>query len=230
MCTVTTLEAEQAKIIKSQAFQIEKLTHELLILKRRLFGRSSEAAELLQVQGQLFAPPETIEVETPAPRLPRTPITTAHHAKQQPKREMLPPDLPREIRVLDLPEDVKAGLVEIGTDVSERLAYKPAEYYVIRTIRPRYVAPHNPDAGVQQIPVPASAIPGGMLDVSVLAEVAISKFADHLPLSRQIDRVGRLGVELSLSTLSGNLLTLAEVWLKSLPDLRYANPATSQKW
>jgi transposase len=56
------------------------------------------------------------------------------------------------------------------------------------------------------------------LDVSVLAEVAISKFADHMPLSRQIDRVGRLGVELSLSTLSGNLLTIAEVWLKSLID------------
>ena len=61
-------------------------------------------------------------------------------------------------------------------------------------------------------------IPGGILDESVIAEVAISKFADHLPLSRQIDRFSRLGVTLSLSKLSENLLTVATVWLKPLID------------
>jgi hypothetical protein len=67
-------------------------------------------------------------------------------------------------------------------------------------------APQNPDAGVQQMPVPPSVIPGGILDVSVLAEAAISKFADHMPLCRFIDRCSGLGVELSLSTLSVNHL------------------------
>jgi transposase len=186
---VTELEVALATI-KLQALQIAKLTQELLILKRRLFGRSSEAAELLQVQGQLFAPPETVERDatTPAPPLPRTPKTTAVQPRQQPKREVIPEGLPREICLVDLPDDVKAGLVEIGTDTSERLAYKPAEYYVIRTIRPRYADPRNPDTGVQQMPVPPSVIPGGILDISVLTEIAISKFADHMPLSRQIDR------------------------------------------
>jgi transposase len=230
--------AQQAATIKSQALQIEKLTCELSILNRRLFGRSSEAAELLQVQGQLFAPPETIECNAsarategsqeatptptpapaPAPVLPRTPKTGADEAKQQPKREILPEGLPREEQVLDLPEADKAGLVKIGTDTSERLAYRPGQFYVLRTLRPRYAAPQNPDAGVQQMPVPPSVIPGGILDVSVHAEAAVSKFADHMPLCRFIDRCTRLGVALSLSTLSVNLLTIAEVWLKSVQD------------
>ena len=48
---------QQAAIIKAQALHIEKLTFELATLKRRLFGRSSEAADTLTVQGQLFALP-----------------------------------------------------------------------------------------------------------------------------------------------------------------------------
>jgi transposase len=72
-------------------------------------------------------------------------------------------------------------------------------------------------------------ISGGILDVSVLVEAAMSKFADHMPLCRFIDRCARLGVELSLSTLSVNLLTIAEVWLKSLLDLRHTKPATPIK-
>jgi transposase len=209
---------QQAAIIKAQAAQIEKLTQELLILKRRLFGRSSEAADLLQVQGQLFAPPETVAVDAPAPSLPRTPITTVVQPKQQPKRELLPEGLRREICLLDLPDDVKAGLVEIGSDASERLAYRPGEYYVIRTLRPRYANPQSPESGVQQMPVPPSVIPGGILDESVITHVATSKFADHMPLSRQMEGMGRGGITIPLSTMSASLLSTAEVWLQSVVD------------
>ena len=218
MIDLHALVAQQAALIKAQAAQIEKLTFELATLKNRLFGRSSEAADKLGVQAQLFAPPETIEVEpSPAPTLPRT-QKSHEHAKQQPKREILPPGLPREEKLLDLPEASKAGLVKIGEDTSERLAYRPGQHYVLRTVRPRYVDPKKPDAGVQQMPAPANVIPGGILEESVITDMAISKFADHMPLSRQIDRIGRLNVYLSLSTVSENLLTVANVWLKPLVD------------
>ena len=218
MIDLQALVDQQAAIIKLQALQIEKLTFELATLKNRLFGRSSEAADKLGVQGQLFAPPETIEVEpSPAPTLARTP-KSQENAKQQPKRELLPPGLPREERVIDLPEDLKAGLVKIAEDASERLAYRPGQHYVLRTVRPRYADPKNPDAGVQQMPAPPNVIPGGILDESVITDMAISKFADHMPLSRQIDRIGRLNVYLSLSTVSENLLTVANLWLKPLVD------------
>ena len=218
MIDLHALVAQQAALIKAQAAQIEKLTFELATLKNRLFGRSSEAADKLSVQGQLFALPETIEVDSsPAPTLPRTP-KSQDNAKQQPRREILPPGLPREERCIDLPEALKVGLVKIAEDASERLAYRPGQHYVLRTIRPRYVDPKNPDAGVQQMPAPANVIPGGLLDESVIADVAINKFADHLPLTRQIERFARVGVELSLSTLSDSLLNVAQVWLKPLID------------
>ena len=218
MIDLHALIAEQAATIKAQALQIEKLIFELATLKKRLFGRSSEAADMLSVQGQLFAPPETIALDpAPAPNLARTPKENDTR-KPSPRREILPPSLPREENYLDLPDSLKAGLVKIGEDTSERLAYRPGQHYVLRTIRPRYADPTDPDAGVQQMPAPASVIPGGVLDDSVIAAVAINKFADHLPLTRQIERFSRQGVTLSLSTLSENLLSVASVWLKPLVD------------
>jgi transposase len=228
MSPVTELEAKQAAIIEAQAakikaleFQIEKLIAELLLLKNRLFGRSSEAADLLGVQGQLFAPPDVVELVSavvPAPILPRTPKTSAEQKPQQARREVISPDLPREVRLLDLPESEKVGLVKIGEDTSERLSYTPGTIIVLQTIRPRYADPKNADAGVQQMPVLPSIIPGGILDESVITEFAINKFADHIPLSRSIDRFGRLGVNLALSTVSENLLTTATVWLNPMVD------------
>lgn len=224
---MTELEAQQVAIIEAQDRRIaqlealvEKLTLEMSIMKRQLFGRSREAADLLSVQGQLFAPPETIDVDAPdssdtPPRLPRTPQTTTSE-KQKPVREILPPNLAREVTVLDLAESEKAGLVKIGEDTSEKLAYRPGTYYVLRTVRPRYAKPNDRDAGIVQMSAPISLIPGGILDDSVIAEVSVAKFADHIPLSRQIDRAARDGVTLSLSTLSENLLTVASVWLKPL--------------
>ena len=204
--------------IKSQAFQIEKLTAELLLLKNRLFGRSSEAADLLTVQGQLFAPPETLEIDPakPAPTLARTPKTAPDQPPKQAKRETIPENLPREIRVLDLPESVKAGLVKIGEDASERLSYKPGTIFVLRTVRPRYADPKNADAGVQQIAAPPSAIPGGILDESITVEIAVNKFVDNIPLSRSLERLARFGVALALSTISENLITVAQLWLKPM--------------
>lgn len=228
MSPVTELEAKQAAIIeaqaakiKAQAFQIDKLIAELLLFKNRLFGRSREAADLLGVQGQLFAPPDVVEVASAvvlAPILPRTPKTSAEQKPQQARREVISPDLPREVRLLDLPESEKVGLVKIGEDTSERLSYTPGTIIVLQTIRPRYADPKNADAGVQQMPVLPSIIPGGILDESVITEFAINKFADHIPLSRSIDRFGRLGVKLALSTISENLLTTATVWLNPMVD------------
>lgn len=222
---MTPLELQQAaliaklqQLVEQQAQIIEKLTFEIATLKRQQFGRSREAADRLAVQGQLFAPPQTIDVDAaaPAPVLPRTPKPQTE--PRQPKREILPENLARAITVLDLPEAETLGWVKIGADVSERLAYRAGEYYVHCISRPRYANPSDPSAGVQQQALAPSVIPGGMLDESLIAEVAISKFADHLPLSRQVERAARVGVTLSVSTLSENLLSIAKIWLKPLVD------------
>jgi transposase len=221
---------QQAATIKQQATEnlrlntlVEKLTFELAVLKRQLFGRSREAADALVVQGQLFPGPEVIvqappanEPDQPAPDLPRTPNPVAPPVKRQPIRQVIPDNLPREVRVVDLEEAAKEGLVKIGEDTSERLAYQPGKFFVLCTVRPYYAKPKDPDVGIFQQPVPPSVVPGGILDESVIAQVAVSKFADHQPLNRQVEQAARVGAQLSVSTLSENLLAVATVWLSTL--------------
>ena len=211
--------ATQANQLKTQALQLEKLTHELAQIKRVMFGRSSEAAALLAVQSDLFGI-ETIafdglaETTVPAntaiaPVVPKAP-------KGQPKRVLFSSDLPHETVVLDLPDAEKIGLVRVGTESSQRLHYAPGVFTVIVTERPKYAKPGEPEFGIRAAPLPLCVLPGGMLDESVIAYVAVAKFADHQPLTRLIEIAKRSGIEFSLSTLSENLLNVALIWLAPL--------------
>jgi transposase len=118
-----------------------------------------------------------------------------------------------------LPENEGKQKILIGEDVSERLDVTPAKFRVIVTRRPKY-AFKNED-GVIQAPAPAHIIEGGVPTEALLALIAVSKYADGLPLYRQEaiyarDKVelnralmaqwmGRLGFELEI--LSEHVLT-----------------------
>jgi transposase len=119
-----------------------------------------------------------------------------------------------------LPEDEGKQKILIGEDVSERLDVTPAKFRVIVTRRPKY-AFKNED-GVIQAPARAHIIEGGIPTERLLALIAVSKYADGLPLYRQkaiyardkidLDRalmaqwMGRLGFELEI--LAQYILTL----------------------
>jgi transposase len=100
--------------------------------------------------------------------------------------------------------------VLIGEDVSERLDVTPAKFRVIVTRRPKYA--YRGRDGVIQAPAPAYLIESGIATEALLAQIAVSKYADGQPLYRQeaiyardrieLDRalmaqwMGRLGFEL----------------------------------
>ncbi|MCC8977189.1 IS66 family transposase, partial [Bradyrhizobium brasilense] len=112
----------------------------------------------------------------------------------------------------ELAEHAGKQKVLIGEDVSERLDVVPAKFRVIVTRRPRY-AFKNAD-GVIQAPAPAHIIEGGIPTEALLAQIAVAKYADGLPLYRQeaiyardhveLDRqlmaqwMGKLGFELEI--------------------------------
>lgn len=202
----------------AQKLVIEKLTLDMAMLKRVLFGQKREATA--DLQDDLFNV-ESIEMPSldgaPAPILKKNPSPAT---KQQPRRVAIPTSFPREERLIDLPESDKiidgVPLKRIGEEVSEQLQYTPGNWTVLRTIRPKYVLPSQPDFGIKTAPAPPSVIEGGLLAESALAHVAVSKFCDHLPLNRQVEIARRSGLELSVSTLSENLLNVAMVWLKPL--------------
>ena len=71
----------------------------------------------------------------------------------------------------------------IGYETSEKLAYQPSEVYVIEHRVAKYACKQC-DQGMGQASKPAELIPGSQVDSSLIAEVVLSKFADHLPLYR----------------------------------------------
>jgi transposase len=96
----------------------------------------------------------------------------------------------------------------IGEDVSKRLDKKPAQMRVIVTRRPRFGCRNcekngaDEVAGIIQAPAPARLIEGGLPTEAFVADVVVSKHADHLPLYRQSQILARQGVRIERSTLA----------------------------
>ena len=91
------------------------------------------------------------------------------------------------------------GLHRIGENVSERLDIVPAQLRVIVVRRPKYACRACEDV-VVHAPAPARLIEGGLPTEATVAQVLVSKYADHLPLYRQAQIYAQQGISLDRST------------------------------
>jgi len=129
-------------------------------------------------------------------------------AKDKPKRAPRPrkgfaPHLERIEQVIEpeVPpgcEDLEKVL--IGEDVSERLDVTAAKFRVIVTRRPKYA--YRGRDGVIQAPAPPHIIESGIPTEALLAQIAVAKYADGLPLYRQEAIYARDKTELSRSLMA----------------------------
>jgi len=87
----------------------------------------------------------------------------------------------------------------VGEETSERYEFIPAVMKVIEDVRLKYAC----DCTMKRADKPAQPIEKSMAGASVLAQVIVSKFADHLPLHRQEKIFERHGVEISRKTMGG---------------------------
>jgi len=201
--------------VKSLSALVEKLTFQLAMLRRMQFGQKSEASARMD---DLFGSPITLDLPGTPPKAP--PQKASREPKAAP-RVTLPPNLPVETVVIDLPaadkrSDDGTPLRQIGEETSDRLAVTPGRFYIKRTVRPKYADPAFPENGVRCASLPARVIDGGLLDESMLADIAIRKFDDHLPLHRISEIYYRDGgVDLAKQTLSDAVLACAS-WLAPL--------------
>ncbi len=189
---------------ESQRYQFinEKLTHELAILKRHRFSKTSEA--LNSTQRQLFEEllsEDITAIENELAEL--APSAQTEKPKQQPKRKPLPPELPRTV-IEHEPDNTSCScgcqMQRIGEDVSEKLDYTPGEFTVERHVRGKWVC-RDCDT-ITQAPVPAQVIDKGIATSGLLAHTLIAKYCDHLPLYRQEKIFARAGVPIPRSTLA----------------------------
>jgi transposase len=196
---------------------VEKMTHEMAVLKRLKFAAQSEAyspeqrslleeaidADIAAIEGEL----DKAKGKPPA-----------GDDKQQPKRQPLPSHLPRrEIRHEPETTTCRCGcaMKRIGEDVAEKLDYVPGVFTVERHVRGKWVCAECET--LVQAPVAAHIIDKGIPTTGLLAQVLVAKYADHLPLYRQEAIFARAGFAIPRSTL-GQWVGTCGVQLQPLAD------------
>jgi transposase len=92
-------------------------------------------------------------------------------------------------------------MTEIGHDESQRLDVIPVQYRVIVTRRPKFACRACEGVVVQE-PAPARLIEGGIPTEALVANVMVSRFADHQLLYRQAQIMARQGVLIDRATLA----------------------------
>lgn len=203
--------------------KINDLEEQLAWFKRQVFGKRSErVVSNLNNQQLLFDGFESPSIEEEEKK------EVAAHSRKKPNRDgqdkiTLPDDLPVETTVIDIPNEEKVcretgeSLVQIGAEVSHKLAHKPGSYYIKEIVRPKYAHPSKEENGILTASLPDSLLPKCRADESLLAEIITKKFADHLPLYRIAEIFKRDNIGISRKLLSQWVLRSA-LALKPLYD------------
>ncbi len=211
------------------------LSTENALLKIKLFGKSSEKCKKPKDQDpQVFdeakathddlGSDEAIAVATEALNQSASDIAikTPEKTKKSKIRKPIPAVYPRVEVIHDIAEDQKVcscgcQMTSFGMDISEQLEVVPAYIRVLQHKRLKYAC-KSCQEGVKTAPVAIQAISKCMAAPGLLAHVAVAKYDDHLPLYRQSEIWGRMGVELSRATLSAWVLKMGSALA---PLIRY---------
>jgi len=191
-------------MVLDQAQWIERLVTEVGRLRRHVFGQKSER---LPDGQQIFDYYGTVvEEPAPAPEKPEPPPRPS--GKKGHGRRVIPPEIPRQVILHDLPEDEKQcgrcgkRMHPFDWEVSEQLEVEPARIFVLSHVRPKYGCQDDDCRGCVKIAPPAtSPIERGLAGPGLIASTIVEKFDDHLPCYRQSERWLRQGIEFSRSTL-----------------------------
>ncbi len=197
-------EVERLKAVEKSANErIANLTAILKVLQRTQHGKRSERLRLAVNDEQVAFAFEEVETGLSAiqseldraagdkpKRAPRPRKGFAAHLERI--AEVIEPEIPADCAGLEK--------VLIGEDRSERLDVVPPKFRVIVTRRPKYA--FRGRDGVVQALAPAHLIESGLPTERLLAYIAVSKYADGLPLYRQEAIYLRDGVEVSRSLMA----------------------------
>ena len=200
----------------NQRNQIIFLKAELEQLKRLIYGSRSE-----RFIGETNPNQATLALDTEVVAAPQPTLQTViyERVKKQASvsihagRNPLPAHLPR-VEIIIEPDGNINGLKHIGNEITEQLEFEPGKFFVNQFIRKKYVA------GAGNILIgnlPSFPIEKGIPGPGLMANIIIDKYADHLPLYRQMERFKRSGITLASSSL-GEWVSTACTMLTPLYD------------
>ncbi|KIN90294.1 IS66 family transposase [Thauera sp. SWB20] len=190
--------------------QVQTIQHQLEWFRRQLFGQKSE---------KRLVPPDPAQMhlgELPIPESqPDTPgKTVAGHTRRASRTDYAQDKdesalffdetrVPVETITLANPETegLTADQFEvIGEKVSHRLAQRPGSYVILKYVRP--VIKRRDTQTIHCPAAPVGVIEGSRADVSFLVGLLLDKFAWHLPLYRQHQRLADAGITVSRAWLT----------------------------
>lgn len=216
--------------------EIDTLKHQLDWFRRQVFGQKSER-RFFDADGRQLSLEEVLKEEPPlVPPLPEQPVA-AHTRRVAAKpdegsAETLPffdaDRVPME--VIELPNPETEGLSPDQFEVvahkeSYRLAQRPGSYVVIKYVRP--VIKRRDTQTLSCPPAPVGVIEGSRADVSFIAGLLLDKFAWHLPLYRQHQRLVDAGFKVSRPWLT-QLVTQAALLLEPIYEAQLASIRASR--
>lgn len=203
---------EASQTIAAQQDTIEKLSHELALLKRHVFGQRRERIAEDPRQQHLFELKD--EAYSSAPMVEKSEDSAAEPRRGHGRRP-LPRFLPRKRIEHVLPTEELAcpccGELreKIDEEISEQLVYAPASLHIEEHARFTYAC-RKCQEQVLTAPKPAQPIEKSVAGPSLLAHVVDAKYAQHKPLYRLEDDLARYGVLIRRSTLWGWMRGSAE--------------------
>lgn len=202
--------------------KIARLLQQVEMLQRRIWGKSSERfikedplQRVLDFDGLDLLPEEeqlasSAKQEIEEYKTKRVLVKS----KEQPVRKPLPSNLPRKDFHL-YPENIDLeNWTELEPEITELLERTPATFFVRRIIRHKYVLKNkdlNVDKQVIIAPVPLQPIAKSYAGSSLLADILIDKYVNHLPFYRQIQIFKQQGISIAPATINE--------WFKDLADL-----------
>lgn len=175
------------------SLELVRLQEQLAAMQKRMFGASSERSP---------------QAESPEPE-PKPP-QRGHGPKEQPAlpvieaRHELPPS-EQTCGVCNGPLETMGQ----QTEDSEEITVVKRQFVLMIHKRQKYRCRCN--ASVQTAPAPLKLIPGGRYSLAFAVEVAIQKYAYHLPLERQVRMMRHEGLLVDSQTLWDQIEALARV-------------------
>ena len=187
------------------------LQHQLELLVKKLYGRSSEKTDpnqlLMFLNGQ--EPDSSDEEETP-----QLPVIGHTRRPKGHGRDRFPDHLPRKQTALEPDENQRVcalcgdPLCRVSEQISEKGEYIPGHWVINQYVRGMWACEKG-HGGIVMAEAPPGVVDKSRFEPSVYAHVATAKYADHLPLHRQEGIFQRVGMSISRSTMSDMMRDLA---------------------
>jgi transposase len=214
------------KVIDQLDQTINKLKQQVEMLQRKIWGKSSEryvnpdplqrrldfeGLDLLEEEKELATSAKE-EIEKY-----KTIRVVEVKEKKHPVRKPLPESLPREETHIYPEQKINPEhWSELAPEITEVLEREPSRWYVRRIIRHKYALKdkrqgQDIEKQVVTAPMPVLPIAKSYAGATLLADIIIDKYVNHLPFYRQIQMFKQQGISIAPATING--------WFKDVADL-----------